>query len=1102
MDRDNLLLGMIAVELGLVSPENLETCTKIQEGQLDPRPLGELFREKGFLTSSQLDRLLREQESRQKEFSESGLFGQIAVEKGFITVGQLGECIREQIRDSGEVEPMLGEVMLRKEYISLSQMKEVLSDQEKQLARCSGCDRYDLLSSRVSLEEEGCPVCGGRLEAVETRSKPPSVRRGPHSGNTTIHFKLPLTTLDKFQILGEIARGSMGIVFKAFDSTLDRTVALKVLKEGDADADYIKRLHREGAIAAKLHHPNVVTIHEVGQVGGLHYLCMDFIEGLDLLDHIRRKKLGRKECLRMMETISRAVHFAHVHGVIHRDLKPSNILVDDRGTPIITDFGLAKAADTRLDMTKEGTALGTPYYMPPEQVLGNVKKIDPRSDIYSIGVILYEILAERLPFTSRTTIDLYQKILHDEPEALRAVNDTIDPDLEAIVMKAIEKDPEFRYFSAEDLAMDLRRYLAGDPILAKRSTRARRVAKKWKKHRGRIATAATVALVAVGLTFFLLGWRQESRIRDRVEDARQFQRDGAWESAIREYREVLTLDPDRQEAFEGVRSCLRKLMLRADRDRGKGEWESALQRYRRILVIEEGYPEAIRGLERCRMELELVREKARLEAETIGRIRAEEEREKRIAAARPHYEAGFRKYHDAGIYMHLPGFEPEKLRQRYENGMKDFTRAIERAPDFAEAHFFLAKCCLHLGLLAEAKDGLSRVLELSPSHSAAWYERGKLDFLHGFRARYSELVPLIREGVFLAEVPLNRVMEKFWANARVDFENALSYSSNSSPRLDERFLARGYVDLVEGRFHDAVVNFTRVMGVNPVNADAFFGRAYAHLFLGDISLCLFYADRALLLQPDFSSARVVRSLAYFAREDFAATIFELQGDLDRIPATGVLEMLASVHESLGQYAEALVCVDRILDQFPDDLVIRGRRALLLLRTEQMEDALLECQAILGRDWNDVVAHSIAARAYHSRGETGKAAKHYRESMRLEPGDDKTISDYASMLLELDEADRAFELAGRALSLNRENVSAWLIRAMILLRRGKVDEAVVRFERGLRLDPGRARAHLEYGRALLRAGRTADALRALRRAKELDATLASEADRFINKTKGE
>ncbi len=123
-------------------------------------------------------------------------------------------------------------------------------------------------------------------------------------------------------------------------------------------------------------------------------------------------------------------------------------------------------------------------------------------------------------------------------------------------------------------------------------------------------------------------------------------------------------------------------------------------------------------------------------------------------------------------------------------------------------------------------------------------------------------------------------------------------------------------------------------------------------------------------------------------------------------------------------------------------------------------------------------------------------------MRLEPGDDKTISDYASMLLELDEADRAFELAGRALSLNRENVSAWLIRAMILLRRGKVDEAVVRFERGLRLDPGRARAHLEYGRALLRAGRTADALRALRRAKELDATLASEADRFINKTKGE
>ena len=135
-----------------------------------------------------------------------------------------------------------------------------------------------------------------------------------------------------------------------------------------------------------------------------------------------------------------------------------------------------------------------------------MKKIDPRSDVYAIGVILYEILAERHPFSAKTTVDLYQKILHEDPKPLRSVNDTIDPDLDAIVMKSIEKDPEFRYFSAEDLAMDLRRYLAGDPILAKRSTHARQVARKWKKYRGRLLPGVAVAFIAVGVTFFILGW--------------------------------------------------------------------------------------------------------------------------------------------------------------------------------------------------------------------------------------------------------------------------------------------------------------------------------------------------------------------------------------------------------------------------------------------------------------------------------------------------------------------------------------------------------------------------------------------------------------------
>jgi len=1101
MDRDNLLLGMIGVELGLITPEQLEQCTQIQESQLNPQPLGELFCENSFLTARQLDRLLQEQKKRQEDFADVGLFGQIAIERGYVSVQQLGECVREQIRSSAKIKPLLGEVMIRKEYLSLSQLREILGEQGKQLVYCSKCDRYELFPSQFSVEEQSCSGCQGPLLAAETRAGS-SNHEGAHSGNTTVHFKLPLTSLDKFQILGEIARGSMGIVFKAFDSTLDRIVALKVLKEGDADANYLQRLQREGAIAAKLHHPNVVTIHEVGKAGGLHYLCMDYIEGVDFLDYIHRKKLGRKECLRLVETISRAVHYAHVHGVIHRDLKPSNILVDERGTPIITDFGLAKSADTRLDMTKEGTALGTPYYMPPEQVLGKVKKIDPRSDVYAIGVILYEILAERHPFSAKTTVDLYQKILHEDPKPLRAVNDTIDPDLEAIVMKSIEKDPEFRYFSAEDLAMDLRRYLAGDPILAKRSTHARRVVRKWKKYRGRLLTGVAVALIAVGVTFLVLGWKERTHIRGRMEEAKQLQENRSWVLAIQEYRKIETLDPDQPEVKAKILSCLQQMTIEADQIRKEKKWEESARRYQTILSLQKDYPPAIRGLERSRIAFELAQERVKFEAESRGRIHAEEERVKRMAAARPHYESGFRKFHDASIYMHLPGFEVEELQQRYINAVDDFTRAIERSPDFAEAHFFRAKCNLHLQKFAAAREGLSRVLELAPSHSAAWYERGKIQILHGFRARYPILLTLILQKTLLSEAPLEEALEEFWKEARSDLDNAMAYSTISSPRLDERFLTRGYIDLTEGRFHDAVINFTRVMGVNSVNADACFGRAYAHFFLGELSLSLAYVDRAILLQPDSSFSHVLRSLIFFAQEEYSPAIEELQGEFDRVATTGVLEMMASLYQAIGKYEDSLSCVDRLLVYLPEDLLLRERRAQLLLHMGEIEDCLNECLAMLGRDQNCVGAHRVAALAYSLDGEIEKAIEHYEETLRLDPTDDEALSNYASILLEQENPDRAYELAEQALSFNRKNAHAWLVLAVILSDRGRVAEAVVRFERSLELNPKQARGYLQYGRTLVRLERYEEAIRAFRKAKELDPELGDVLDRLIREAKGE
>ncbi len=444
MKPERLLTGMIALDMGIVLPDQLAASVRSQVSSSDPTLLGQVLRKKDFLTPRQLDRVLAEQKRRMELASPDGLFGQLALAQGLITERQLGECLRDQIRTPLGERPRLGEVMMGKGYLDRRGFVRVAARQKKSVGHCLSCDRLEVRSPSSS--SGPCGICGAPLRAVEDG--------------------LPLAHLSKFRILSEIARGSMGVVFKAYDSSLERTVALKVIKEGDADEDYIQRLHREGSIAARLRHPNIVPVYEVGESDGRHYLCMEYIPGAELLDHIRDRKLGRRKKLELFESICRTVHFAHAEGVIHRDLKPSNILVRPDGTPVLTDFGLAKSTKTHLGMTKEGTALGTPEYMPPEQVLGRIRQIDVRSDVYSLGAILYELLTGRPPFLARDPLELYRRILHERPVRPSGLDTSIEEGLESIVLKALEKERDRRYSSALDLALDLRRWLSGERVHA------------------------------------------------------------------------------------------------------------------------------------------------------------------------------------------------------------------------------------------------------------------------------------------------------------------------------------------------------------------------------------------------------------------------------------------------------------------------------------------------------------------------------------------------------------------------------------------------------------------------------------------------------------
>jgi eukaryotic-like serine/threonine-protein kinase len=334
----------------------------------------------------------------------------------------------------------------------------------------------------------------------------------------------PLRRLGKYDVVSEIGRGGTSIVYKAIDPDLNRPVALKVLRDAQVHPALIERLHREATAAAKLKHPSIVSIHEVGTILGhdrdaLHFIAMDYVDGQNLAEAAAR--MSPKERLEILLTVARTVAFAHEQGIVHRDLKPENILVEasTRGESSglrwhvwLTDFGLAKLIGGE-DLTRTGTVFGTPHYMSPEQVRGRSRETGPATDVWALGVMLYEILAARRPFDGGTALEIYDQIVREEPASLRKGSTRVSADLDTLALKALDKNPSARYPDAGAFAEDLGRCLRDEPI----STRPAGVASRsWKKVRKNplpcaLGAGMTVSLVvAVGLAVIGRAERQES----------------------------------------------------------------------------------------------------------------------------------------------------------------------------------------------------------------------------------------------------------------------------------------------------------------------------------------------------------------------------------------------------------------------------------------------------------------------------------------------------------------------------------------------------------------------------------------------------------------
>ncbi len=464
-EQQDILLGRIALANRFVTKEQLDECVRLQAAG-HKESLGKLLEEKGYLTSTQLiavlelqDQRLRRSHARLRVPKKEVLFGRLAIKLGMATKEQVYDALREQaLLLDMDKKYRLGQVMIMKGYLSVAQVEMLLKCQHKTILQCPECSTRYNVEGYVPGMKVQCRRCG-RSVLEEPRPLESSEVAEEHSSTAVGH------RLGDYELVEEISRGGMGVVFRAKRKEYKRTVALKMLLDQKRSSrDDVVRFKHEAESIARLSHPNIVAIYDFSEAEGQYFFAMEFVEGESLEDMLAYKKPTPDRCLEIILVLAKALDYAHSQGIYHRDIKPSNIMIEEEtGRLVLTDFGLAVKEEQSRRLTRSGFAMGTPAYMAPEQCQAQASPtaFDARTDVYQLGAVLYEMLTGVPPFDSPSPIEILLHKLSEDVPAPRTLNAQLPLEINEICARCLHREKSRRYQSCAALAHDIENYLAG-----------------------------------------------------------------------------------------------------------------------------------------------------------------------------------------------------------------------------------------------------------------------------------------------------------------------------------------------------------------------------------------------------------------------------------------------------------------------------------------------------------------------------------------------------------------------------------------------------------------------------------------------------------------